>query len=193
MRRAATRRRAVTRMAALALAVGAPLMQMAPAATAQTRGASASVSEPGETLIRLFDEAREGAGDPHLPFVLNRLKRALSGQDAIGVLELVDPAYFQEQFGAMNAGAPNPGDALDRFTCELFALCDISKSYRLNDVISMVVLSAGPALGVQPTGDLSGATEVIEVRLEMRMWDGVTIQAPIFYKPGSAKIFGAVG
>lgn len=171
------------RIFAAAAALAAALT--AGAAVGQNRDASAS--EPGEALILLFDAARSGEGDPHLPFVLTNLKKALTSQDAIALLELVDPEYFQSQVDLSSGDGRTPGAVLNQFTCELLSLCDISKSYKLNDVISMQVLSATQRA---PSRD---APAVYDVRIEMRLWDGVTVQALIFYDPAKAKLFGAVG
>ncbi len=190
--RAAWRRLAVALLTAAALAAAS-----ADAFAQQGRGTPAK--EPGAARLALFDAARSGEGDPHLPYVLTSLKKALTSQDAISLLELVDPAYFRTQFGAMSAGGRSPGAALNQFTCELLSICDVSKSYRLNDVVSMLVVAAEPTTGsfapraTDESQPVAPPSKLFEVKLELRMWDGVTVVSTIFYDPATTKLFGAVG
>ncbi len=137
-----------------------------------------------DALQMLFVQAQDGAGDQHLPFVLARLKKALADQDMLGFLELVDPGYFETQFRAVSRPGRSPGDSLGQFACEFFSLCDISKTYGFNDIVSMDVI------GVSPAFDGVGLTEV---KLELRMWDGLTLIVPVFYHPNSARFSSAVG
>lgn len=139
--------------------------------------------EPGEGLTTLFQMAQDGTGDPHLPYVLTRLRKALTDQDLISFLDLVDPPYFSEQFPLAMHPARSPGDSLNQFSCEFFTICDISKAYRLNDIVSLLVVGVGRTAD----GDL------IEVTLELRMWDGVVVRSLIFYNPASAKLLSAFG
>lgn len=139
----------------------------------------------GDALIALFDGVRVGAADPHLPYVLARLKRALSSQDLLGVLELVDPAYYETQIALHTRADRTPGAALGAFACEFFSVCDISKTYGFNDIVSAKVLA------VTPEGGLTGGP--VEVTLELRMWDGLNLVSVIFYDPSSAKLSAASG
>lgn len=174
------------RSAAVALTLLAPLA-LGGAAPAQNRLEPGAISAPDENdpLIRLFAQAQRGEADPHLPFVLSRLKRALADQDMLGFLSLVDPSYFEQQFGMLSASGRNPGESLGQFACEFFSVCDIAKSYSFNDIVSMQLL------GVSPEGGLSGG--LVEVTLELRMWDGLTVQSTVFYNTGNARLSAAVG
>lgn len=168
-------------------------------ATAQTRGgvmagvvdAPQNAAEEGEdgfeqdTMQRLFAAASDGSGDPHLPFVLSRLKKALADQDMLGFLDLVEPAYFEEQFRLLSRPGRSPGETLRQFSCEFFSLCDISKTYSFNDIVSMDVRGVSDSFG--------GGQRLIEVRLELRMWDGLLLVAPVYYDPGTARLSAAVG
>jgi hypothetical protein len=175
----------------------------ASALSAQSGSGDKPEPEPGQALSNLFEDARTGTGDPHLPFVLNRLKKALSDHDVIEFLDLVDPNYFQTQFGALSANGRSPGTALGQFSCELLSVCDISKSYGFNDIISMQVVNAKPMAQPQNTfadHDESASTDhpvpgsnLVSIALEIRMWDGVAIRSTIFYDSSIAKIFGAFG
>lgn len=188
------------RSPALGLAASLAIAHLTAAPAVAQSGSSGGQTERGAALIQLFEDARTGAGDRHLPFVLNRLKKALGEQNAIAVLELIDPVYFQTQFSALNSAGTSPGVALGRFLCELFNVCDISKSYRFNDIVSMLVISAEPmqqtfGSGFSSSGDgaSQGATQFIEVRIEVRMWDGVTIETTLFYDPSNARLSGPIG
>lgn len=137
-----------------------------------------------DALQMLFAQANDGSGDQHLPFVLARLKKALADQDMLGFLDLVDPAYFETQFRAVSRPGRSPGETLRQFACEFFSICDVSKTYGFNDIVSMDVLHVAPGY------DGAGMTEV---KLELRMWDGLTLIVPVFYNPSSARISAAVG
>lgn len=137
-----------------------------------------------DVLQRLFAEAGDGVGDQHLPFVLARLKKALADQDMLGFLDLVDPAYFSSQFQLLAREGRSPGETLGQFSCEFFSICDISKTYGFNDIVSADVI--GVAGGYDGAG-------LVEVRLQLRMWDGLTLIAPVFYDRNSARLSAAVG
>lgn len=171
-------------MLALALAGAASLAQTA-AAQNRVEPGSVSVADEDDPLIHLFEQARRGEADPHLPFVLSRLKRALADQDMLGFLSLVDPAYFEEQFRLVSSSGRNPGETLGQFACEFFSVCDIAKTYSFNDIVSMQVLK------VSPEGGLSGA--LVQVTLELRMWDGLTVQSTVFYNTSNARLSAALG
>lgn len=142
------------------------------------------MTEGADALQKLFAAAHGGAGDQHLPFVLARLKKALADQDMLGFLDLVEPAYFETQFRAISRPGRSPGETLGQFACEFFSLCDLSKTYGFNDIVSMDVLAVEPGYG---------GSSVVEVRLELRMWDGLTLIAPVFYNPATARFSAAVG
>lgn len=180
-----TKTSAGARLAALAAALLFSAAPLAGGAAAQTDEAGLTTLDPSDPLARLFDQARRGEADPHLPYVLTRLTRALSEQDVIAFLELVDPAYFDEQFGLLSTPDRSPGEALAQFTCEFFSVCDIGKQYRFADIVS------GKLISVAPDGGLTGGS--VEVTLELRMWDGLTIEAVIFYNPSAARFSAAVG
>ncbi len=177
----------VGRRAALAVAVAASVF--AAAASAQEReqeqGQGQASAEPSDAMLELFARAADGSGDAHLPYVLNNLKRALATQNMLGFLDLVDPAYFTEQFNFLHRPNRSPGETLGQFSCEFFSICDISKSYRFHDIVSADVVSvkAGPG---RPGG-------LIEVRLELRMWDGLVLPSVIYYDPATARLSAASG
>ena len=158
---------------------------LASALIATPAAAQDTKADLSDALIELFTRAQDGSGDPHLPSVLNDLKKALASQNLLAFLKLVDPAYFSEQFQALHRVDRSPGDTLDQFSCEFFQICDISKSYAYTDIVSAQVLSARPAPGA--TGG------VVEVRLELRMWDGLTLTSTIFYDPANARLSSARG
>ena len=137
---------------------------------------AASGATADNLLPSLFSAARRGEGDRHMPYVLHRLEQAMSSQNLIGFLELVDSRYFAERFGEIAATAPSPGAAMRQFSCEFFTLCDVSKKYGYGDVVSAKVLS------VEPAGDY------VAVRIEMRMWDGLFLPAEVFYDPKNARL-----
>lgn len=161
-------------LSAAALSV-AMLVAATGAASAQSEDPSPAIDGDG-VLLRLFDDARTGEVDTHLPYVLHRLEKALSEQNLIAFLDLVDPAYFREQFGLIAAGETSPGRQMHQFSCEFFALCDISKAYAFNDVVSAKVVS------------VADAGPLILVRIEMRMWDGLFLPAEIFYDPATSRL-----
>ena len=172
----------------LVLAASAALFWPAAGAVAQSgvRGGEAFEGAADEdALVELFELVREGKADPHLPFILSRLKRALGGQDLLGVLELMDPAYFASQFSRHQSPKRTPGKAMGAFMCEFFSICDISKTYGFNDIVSAQVVKISPKDG------LTGGP--VEVTLELRMWDGLTLYSTVFYDPNSATISAAVG
>ncbi len=132
-----------------------------------------SLGPTSDALNELLAQARTGQGDRHLPFLLLRLKRALSTQDLIAFLDLVDPTYFKEQIAFLAGENRSPGEVMGQFTCEFLQICDVSKVYTLKDVVSAKVMSARTA----------GSFVVIQ--LEMQMWDGVQVPAEILYNPAS--------
>ncbi|MCI4665455.1 MAG: hypothetical protein MRY74_12100 [Neomegalonema sp.] len=176
---AASAKRGLLTTLSLAAIIGAML------ATAPAMAQDSKKTAPGDTLLALFDQARNGSGDAHLPYVLNSLKKALAGQNMLAFLKLVDPAYFTEQFGLMHRAGRSPGESLGQFACEFFSVCDISKSYSFNDIVSAHVLSAKAKPGA--------AGGLIEVKLELRMWDGLKLQSTIFYDPANARLSAARG
>lgn len=141
--------------------------------------------EDEDALPALLLLLREGQADPHLPFILSRLKRALADQDLLGVLTLIDPAHFSEQYALQQRSGRAPAEALGRFACEFFSICDISKTYGFNDIVSAKVLK------ISPEGGLTGGP--VEVTLELRMWDGMSLISVIFYDPSTARLSGASG
>ncbi|MEL6978940.1 MAG: hypothetical protein AAGM38_09705 [Pseudomonadota bacterium] len=185
-RRKAPGARAALLVGATALAAAlapSPAQRTASAQDVETRSIDPSA---GDALGRLFEQARAGEADAHLPFVIARLRRALGDQDLLSVLELIEPGYFSAQYGTLSAG-PNvePAAALSRFACELFSICDVSKTYRFNDIVSAELLS------VSPQGGLTGG--LVEVRLELRMWDGLSLISVLSYDPSTARLSGPVG
>lgn len=140
---------------------------------AQDDGEGAAVGPASDVLIEMLAQAQQGRGDRHLPYLLVRMKQALAAQDMVAFLDLVDPTYFNEQFAFLAGSGGAPGEVLNQFVCEFLQICDVSKKYRLKDVVSAHVLS------VQPSGDR------VIVRLEMQMWDGVMVAGEILYNPGS--------
>lgn len=146
---------------------------------------SQEASPTGDALLDLFAAAENGSGDPHLPYVLNDLKKALAAQNLLAFLELVDPAYFSEQFGQVHKAGRSPGESLGQFSCEFFSICDISKHYAFSDIVSADVLS------VTPPGP--GGGPLIKVRLELRMWDGLTLPSTVYYDPANARLSAARG
>ncbi|MEL6318073.1 MAG: hypothetical protein AAFR16_10610, partial [Pseudomonadota bacterium] len=138
-----------------------------------------------DALVELLDAARDGSGDPHLPYVLVRLKRALSEQDVIAFLDLVDPKYFSEQFSAMSGPDRSPGAAMAQFTCEFVSVCDIAKTYKFSDVVSMRLVSVGRLD--------TPLDQPVEIRIELRMWDGVLVPSTIYYSRQSYRLFAAAG
>lgn len=163
-------------------AVSGALLGAAPAA-AQSGQAAGTVEE--DALAGLFAQLRDGQADPHLPYVLARLKRALADQDLLGVLALIEPEHFNTQFGLLQSGGQPPAQTLGQFACEFFTICDISKTYGFNDIVSAQVLR------VSPEGGLTNGP--VEVTLELRMWDGLTLISVVFYDPASARLTGPVG
>ncbi len=160
----------------------------APAAsTAQAGGA---LPQPGalsgdDALIALLDAARDGSGDPDLPYVLVRLKRALGEQDLIGFLDLVDPAFFNERFVATAGEARSPGEALAAFACGFLGVCDVAKRYGFADVVSMRLISVGRMD--------TPLDQPVPVVIELRMWDGVLIQSEILYSRQSYRLSSGGG
>ena len=140
-------------------------------------------SEPvGDSLLPLLlQRARAGEGDPHLPYVLHRLEQAMAAQDLIAFLDLVDSTYFAEQFALHTSPERSPGRSMNQFTCEFFSLCDVSKSYAYKDVVSAKVIN------VRPEGSL------MQIDLELQVWDGLFITVEIFYDPGSSRLLSARG
>lgn len=142
-------------------------------------------TEPlGDSLLpQLLQSAREGEGDPHLPYVLHRLEQAMAAQDLIAFMDLVDSAYFAEQFAMHTSPERSPGRSLNQFTCEFFSLCDVSKSYAYKDVVSAKVISVTP----EASGPL------LEVALELQVWDGLFLTVEIYYDPRSSRLLSARG
>lgn len=146
-------------------------------------GAESAVGD--DVLLDLLAAARDGSGDPHLPFVLVRLKRALGEQDLIAFLDLVDPAYFAEQFGLLSGPDRSPGEAMAQFTCEFISVCDVAKSYKFTDVVSVKVISVGRLD--------TPLDQPVEVKIELQMWDGVYVPARIFYNRRSYRLSSGLG
>ena len=142
-------------------------------------------TEPSEDslLPLLLQKARAGEGDPHLPYVLHRLEQAMAAQDVIAFLDLVDSAYFADQFALHVNPERSPGRSLHFFTCEFFSLCDVSKSYAYKDVVSAKVINIQP----QASGPL------MEVSMELQVWDGLFLTVEIFYDPRTARLLSAGG
>lgn len=155
------------------------------ASPAEAQEGDRQALDPGDVLIELFNRAASGDGDRHLPYVLNALKQALANDDLIAVMRLIDREYFNAQFALYIADGADPGEALHRFTCEFFSVCDLSKNYTVVDIVSAHVL------GIEPLED--GSSGLIAVRLELRMWDGLTIYSVIYYNPRTARLSAARG
>lgn len=153
-------------------------------AQAQNRQLEEGEVGDGE-LQRLFEMAREGQAEKHLPFILVRLKRALANQDLLSFLDLVDPVYFDSQFALLSQSGRPPGEVMGQFACEFFSVCDVSKRYSYNDIVSAEVVK------VSPEGGLTGG--LVEIGLEIRMWDGQTVYSSIFYNPNTSRLSAAVG
>lgn len=136
-------------------------------------------------LSDLLNAARDGSGDPHLPFVLVRLKRALGQQDVIAFLDLVDPKYFADQFGTLATPKRSPGEAMAQFTCEFISVCDIAKTYKFKDVVSMRLVSVGRLD--------TPLDQPVEIKIELQMWDGVMVPATIFYNRRSYRLSSSSG
>lgn len=132
---------------------------------------------PGDSLLpKLLEAAQRGEGDPHLPFVLHRLEQAMNAQNLIGFLDLVEPSYFEKRFKALLTPGRSPGQAMNEFSCAFFELCDISKAYAYTDVVSARVVAVAPE------------AQDIRVRMEMRMWDGIFLNADIIYDPATVRL-----
>lgn len=176
--------------AALVGGLGVGAAGWTPPALAEERpsaesGAPSRSLDQGDALQRLFAMARSKEGDPHLPFVLNRLKRAIAAHDMVAFLDLIDPAHFDAQFKRLLKPGGSPGDALGEYSCTFLSVCDLSKSYSFNDVVSAHVLA------VAPEGGLTGG--LVEVALELTLWDGLQIVSTIYYNPSNARLSAAFG
>lgn len=178
-------RRVCAAAAACAAALGLAMWAQGGPARAEGRDAPESALEQSDALLSLFELARKKEGDPHLPFVLNNLKRAISAHDMVAFLDLIDPEHFDAQFKPQVAAGRGRGEALGRYVCEFLSVCDVSKTYGFRDVVSAHVLS------VSPEGGLTGG--LVEVSLELRLWDGLTVVSTIFYNPANARLSAAVG
>lgn len=169
------------RKLALFAAAGLTAFTLSGPSLAQDQGEDGGIGPASDVLIALMAQAREGQGDLHLPFMLTRMKKALSTQDVIAFLDLVDTDYFNEQFAFLAKGGQEPGATLNQFVCEFLQICDVSKTYTLKDVVS------GHVLAVAPAGDRT------VVRLEMQMWDGVMVVGEILYNPATYRFEGGRG
>ena len=96
---------------------GAAAAQERPAPSEAALGGAEGAAPEG-ALAELFEMARSGQADRHLPFVLARLKRALADQDLLGVLELTDKSYFDAQFQRHRTPNRSPGQAMSAYACE---------------------------------------------------------------------------
>lgn len=167
--------RGVTRVA-VAAALGVGLLASG-AAHAQNETRS-------DAEQRLLVQAKRGEVDRALPAQLEAFTAALESQDMIAFLNLVDPAYFAEQFAFLQGGARPPGEVLVQFSCEFLGICSVQYSYRLEDVVGATVVRVDAPQGAD------GSHEIV---LRFRMRDGAEVEGSIFYRPSSDLFVSAVG
>lgn len=139
--------------------------------------------ERSEALMALRGEVKAGAVDAALPNAIDALKRALAANDMIGFLDLVDPAYFAEQFGFLHGGARPVGETMAQFTCEFLQICSVDEQYAFEDVVSAHLVAA----------DQSPGSSLLSITLEIGLRDGRSLVRTILYSPESGRFLAGLG